>query len=504
MKKRNPADSGAGLPERSRQNSSSKLKRTKKGATGRKTERRVKRRRLSKKKKLQIAVVITLGTLLILLLGGYATWRSLIGKIEVVDPDDETIPSEYDYPTESLINPVPSDKSITNILLLGVDSREENNLESRSDSMMILTIDQKNDTIKLTSLQRDMLVYLPGKEEPEKLNAANVLGGPKLVVRVINDTLRLDIKNYAIVNMGGMEQLIDIAGGVMIDVQKAEIPYINTNIRGENRRSSKEEQAAYLENPGLQLLNGRQAVAYARVRKLDSDYVRMERQRTVLQALFDAFRDAELIRKSQMISEGLSYIKTNLSPGQITDLGLQVIPAMRSKIEQLQLPIRGYYKEDSRATWVNRCDFNGMIPLLQEFIWGRTFAYDPVKEIPGAPNSSIPLPTLPPTPTPKPTVETIPEPTPKPTSEPTPEPTPKPDPTTTTTTTETMPTLEPTPEQTTAPAETTTQESTTSETSTDETTTAVTTSETTTQEATTTGETAKNSGNLDGGENGAG
>lgn len=436
MKRRTPVEPGTGPTGRRQRKIVTRGPRDQReAAVGRRPGRKKKRPGMTKKKKIQIAAAITLGTLLVLSLSGYAVWRSLIDKIDVVDPDEETIPSEYNVPTESLINPVPSDRSITNILLLGVDSRDEDNLETRSDSMMILTIDQKNNKIKLTSLQRDMLVYLPGKDEPAKINAANVLGGPMLAVRVVNDTFRLDIKNYAIVNMSGMERLVDLAGGVMIDVTRAEIAYVNRNITSENRNQGQTEQSPLLESAGLQLLNGRQAVAYARVRKLDSDYVRMERQRTVLQALFDAFRDADLVRKGQLISEGLTYIKTNLKPGQITDLGLQVVPAMSSKIEQMQIPVSGFFREDARATWVNRCDFNGMIPLLQEFIWGRTFPFDPVKEIPGAPNSSIPLPTLPPTPTPVPT----PEPTPEPTPTPDPSPAPTTAPTTEAATTQTLP-----------------------------------------------------------------
>jgi anionic cell wall polymer biosynthesis LytR-Cps2A-Psr (LCP) family protein len=104
--------------------------------------------------------------------------------------------------------------------------------------MMILTIDQGSGKIKLTSLQRDMLVYLPGKDNPVKINSVNVEGGPALAMRVVNDTLRLNIKNYVIVNMQGLEELIDLVGGVMIDVQANEVAHINSGVADANRFSN--------------------------------------------------------------------------------------------------------------------------------------------------------------------------------------------------------------------------------------------------------------------------
>lgn len=410
------------------------------------------RRRLTRQQKIKIAAVSIVCVLILFVLGGFMVWRSLLDQVTLVDPEKETLPSEYDHPTESLINPVPNEKGVLNILLLGVDSRDPGNFDGRSDSMMILTINEKQGRIKLTSLQRDMLMYLPGRDMPEKINAANVFGGPALAMRVINDALRLDIKNYVVVNMSGMEGIIDIAGGVMIDVQEEEVPYLNKNTTSERISSA-----------GLQKLDGGQAVSYARIRKLDSDYVRMQRQRIVLQALLDAFNEADLINKGQMISEGLSMITTNLRASEMTDLGLKMLPKMNSTIEQLQLPIEGYFIEHSGVSWTIRADFNGMIPLLQEFIWGRTFPFDPVKDIPGAPDSSIPLPTRPPTeaaPTRPPTAAPEPEPTPEPSPSPqVATPTPPavtPEPTDETTTAETEPSDE--------PSETTTQTETETET----------------------------------------
>lgn len=325
------------------------------------------RRKMPLKKKLIIAG-ISIMTVIVLIVGavyGYALYLdSKIGR----DPN-LTIPDEFNTPTESWEHPAPVVDGIMNILLLGVDTRstDSSNINERSDSMMILTIDTISKKIKLTSLQRDMLVYIPGKTEPNKLNSANASGGPLLAIRVVNETLRLSISKYVVVNMVGMEEIIDLAGGVMIDVSKAELPYVEGG----------------LSKSGLQLLNGFQAVSYSRIRHLDSDYMRMARQRKVLQALFNAFRDADLLTKNNMISEGLGYLTTNLSTSEIADIGINLIPMMDGEIEQMQIPVDGdFFSGYYNGGWVNRCDYNAMIPKLQQFIFGKTFPFDQVKLVP--------------------------------------------------------------------------------------------------------------------------
>ena len=355
----------------------------------------------------------------------------LLGNINTLPSGQQTIPSQYDQPTESLVNPLPDKKGIYNILLLGIDSRDAARIDERSDAMMILTIDQVHGKIKLTSLQRDMLVYIPGVKDPEKLNAANSLGGPLLAMRTVNDTFRLNITKYMVVNMFGMEQIIDLTKGVWIDVRQPEIEWLNGSVSEANSYYPDTEPSALLTQPGRQLLDGRQAVAYARIRYLDSDYKRMERQRTVIQALLDAFLAADLGTKNRMMASGLSLISTNMTSEEILKIGIDMIPVLSGETDQLQIPIEGYFIEYSGSTWVNLCDFNGMIPLLQEFIFGEIFPFDPVRVIPGAPNSGIALPT----PTRKPTVTPAPTATPVPTETMTPETTPEPATTTTTETT---------------------------------------------------------------------
>jgi len=307
----------------------------------------------------------------------------------------ETIPAIYDVPTESLVHEVPKEEGITNILLLGVDNRNAvvASPEERSDSMIILTIDEKNKKFKLTSLQRDMMVYFPASDNIHKINSANAEGGPLLAMRVINDTFRLNIEKYVLVNMIGMEKIIDLVGGVPVDVSESELKALNAELTMINLTFKNTEPAAYLEKTGSQILDGRQAVTYARIRQNDDDYHRMGRQREVLQAMLDLVHESRSRKKTKVLNEGLPLITTNITNDEIIQLGIDLLPMMDATIDQMQIPTAGDFREYSGTIWMNLCDYNAMIPKLQQFIFGQTYEFDKVREIPGAPNSSISLPS---------------------------------------------------------------------------------------------------------------
>lgn len=333
-----------------------------------------------------VFVVVTIGAVLI--------GRTFLNKINN-DNFVETVPDKYNVPTESLVHDVPSEAGVTNILLLGVDNRDKTvaSVKERSDSMIILTIDENNKKFKLTSLQRDMMVYFPGTDNMYKLNAANAEGGPQLAMRVINDTFRLNIDKYVIVNMLGMEQIIDLVGGVTVDVTADELKALNAELAMINLTFKNTEPAKIVKSTGIQLLLGRQAVTYARIRQNDDDYHRMGRQREVIQSLFTSFLKADIGTKTKVLNAGLPLITTNITDDEIVKMGLNVLPMMAGTIDQLQIPTPGDFREFSGSIWMNLCDYNAMVPKMQQFMYGKTYDFDPVREIPGAPNSSIALPS---------------------------------------------------------------------------------------------------------------
>ncbi|MGB4609160.1 MAG: LCP family protein [Saccharofermentanales bacterium] len=351
---------------------------------------------------------IILVFVIILSIGVNALWDNTFGQINVVretDTDKEkkayVIDEQYrDYPEleigeqkqkqeQKLENPIPYDKDVTNILLLGIDSRDKTQIKERSDAMMILTINKTQKKVKLTSLQRDMLVEMPGRDMMDKLNHANVYGGPEYVMQTVNNMLRLGIDRYVVVNMRGLEKVIDLIDGIEIDVGEEAIPFINANIDETNAVFYDTEQAAHLTSAGIQNLNGRQAVGYARNRSTaGGDYDRMHYQQEVIQGIFNKFTEVSGEKKLELIKEGLSLVTTNLTNEEMLGLLQSVLPILEGKIENLTIPIAGYHTHYSGAAWLNLCDFNGMIPLIQEFIYGKTFPFDPVAIIPGAPNSA--------------------------------------------------------------------------------------------------------------------
>ncbi len=367
--------------------------------------RRNKRRRLHPG--LRVFAVFSLMILVILLvLGGigYGVWRHLIGLVNT--PGTTThlsgVVPPPSYTTLPLTHPVPSFSGIRHILLLGVDDRRELDGETynNSDVLMILTVDMDDKVIKLTSLQRDLAVHFPDRVAPVKLADTYALGGPAAVIQALNENFRLSLADYVSVNIHEAERLIDIVGGVELYVDVSDnthfVMHINECIGNQNAWFPERGQSAYLTQGGMQHLDGRQAVAYARVRHGSSDYRRMARQRVVMQAVFDAFLRAGLGSKYRMVEEGMKCIYTSLSADEISKLALQVLQSMSAEIRQKQVPDPLRYNIEFYETtdFLIRADLNAIIPGLYGFLYNdATLAFDPVRPIPGAPGSGLPLPS---------------------------------------------------------------------------------------------------------------
>ncbi|MDI9470530.1 MAG: LCP family protein [Bacillota bacterium] len=322
-------------------------------------------------------------------------WLSLepdssIETMPVVETSWETLP-----PVETTEIPmtVPDyDVNLTQILLLGVDTRDaEYEVQTRSDTMILLTVNQAEDTIKLTSFQRDMLVYMPGSDEPMKLNEVHLYGS-EMLMEVINRTFHLDIQHYIRVNIGEAEGLIDALGGLEIEVQDDPrvIQYLNECITEQNAIyegwEDRSNWVSGFEHGGLLQMNGRQAIAFARMRYLDSDYARMERQRHVIDLAYQKLKRANVLQLISVAKAGFDMIATNLSDVDLTLMLTGLVPKMTDQIQSLQVPITGSFWEDHRRPWTVRANFNFIIPFLHEFVYGqRLYYYVPVRLVPYTP-----------------------------------------------------------------------------------------------------------------------
>lgn len=263
-------------------------------------------------------------------------------------------------------------KMIENILLIGLDGTNDK-LPKRSDTMIILTIDKLNKSLKLTSLARDTLVKIPGRGE-EKLTHAYAYGQEELLMQTINENFDLDIKDYAVVNFKSFIDIVDIIGGVDINVNEKEIHHLNEVIKecyGVNHEDTKNIE--YITSSGNHNLNGYQALAYARIRKLDTIYKRDERQRLILTNIAHKLSDVSISKYLQIAKSILRHIKVNIAFNKIIDLAFIAHELASYDISKLEFPISEYREEGrigEKGTYVVKWDKNKNIELLHQFIYG--------------------------------------------------------------------------------------------------------------------------------------
>ncbi|WP_296645353.1 LCP family protein [Romboutsia sp. 13368] len=241
---------------------------------------------------------------------------------------DESILNENNYQAE---------KGITNILLAGTDGRpgEES---SRSDAMMILTVDTVNKSLKLTSLNRDTYVDIPGHGY-QKLTHAYAYGGVNLLTETIENNFEIDIQDYAVVDFYSFMDIVDALGGVEVDVHQNEISETNKFIKKETYEwSKKTEPIQLIEHSGIQKLNGYQTLSYARIRKNDSTQERDRRQRAVIEGLMNGVKNLPVSKYPKLLDTVLPYVKTDMKPTEIIGLAGKVLGIGNLAINQIEFP----------------------------------------------------------------------------------------------------------------------------------------------------------------------
>jgi LCP family protein required for cell wall assembly len=233
---------------------------------------------------------------------------------------------------------------------------------------MVLSIDKVYKNIKLTSFMRDMYVEIEGHGK-NKLNAAYAFGGPELAVKTLNQNFDLDITDYAIVDFVGLSNIIDIMGGVEVEVKEKEIQEINKYMK--EVAEMKKEEATPVKKAGMQFLNGNQATAYARIRKVgEGDFDRAERQKNVLSALFEKLKNQDITKYPSIAATLLPYVKTSLSAGEIVTTGIDVLKQGIGDIDWYRFPLYGYCKgEKIQGTWYLTTDLSITKEHIYQFIY---------------------------------------------------------------------------------------------------------------------------------------
>ena len=255
-----------------------------------------------------------------------------------------------------------------NILLLGSESRDFKAYYGLSDTMVILSVNMKDGRAKMTSIMRDTWVDIDGVGH-QKINAANAKGGPELAMRTVNEYFGMNIQHYVLVGIEALADIIDEVGGVEIEISSQEMKKINEQLTydaDEFHMNHKEP----LSHAGKVTLNGNQAVAYARIRKLDSDYVRTQRQRNVLLAIASKLQGESLATLVSVATKLMGYTRTNLTMNDITTLMGVGVSMDLSQVQQLRLPADGTFNSvTENEIWSIRADFPANQEILRQFIY---------------------------------------------------------------------------------------------------------------------------------------
>lgn len=262
---------------------------------------------------------IILGIFIIGIGGVYIYGNHMFNKVEKVEVDknDVGITEEVEEKLSRYSN------SIINIALFGVDSADAST--GRSDSIIIATIDTIHKKLKLTSIMRDSYVNISGIGN-DKINHAYAFGGPQLAIKTLNENFDLNIQDFVAVNFDSLPKIIDMLGGVTVDVTEEEVSHISG-----------------INSAGTYNLTGAQALAYSRIRyATGGDYVRTERQRTILIKMYEKILNINQTQYTSLLSEGLSMLQTSLDYSKILELGTEVLKMGVTTLEQERFPLDGY------------------------------------------------------------------------------------------------------------------------------------------------------------------
>ena len=281
-----------------------------------------------KKKKLSTTkkVVLSLFAVLFILLGTVLGFYQHVKNKIYIEKETSISNSKNDTEYQEV-------KGITNVLLIGVDARDLDE-PCRSDSMIVATIDNNHKKVKLTSLFRDTLVDIPGHGEA-KLNSAYMLGGPELLMETVKETYNINIDKYIIINFWGFEAIVDYIGGIEVDVKDYQLEELNKYI-GESTGGND----CPVEDAGIQTLNGKQALSYARIRyNVGDEYERTDRQREVIFKVIEKLQNTKPSKYLGIMNTMLEYIRTNIDPLEALNMAYTIYKFPSLEVQQLQMPL---------------------------------------------------------------------------------------------------------------------------------------------------------------------
>lgn len=287
-----------------------------------------------------------------------------------------------------------SSSRVFNVLLIGEDTRGDEIVDEgfRADSAIIASVNQDTGKIVLTSILRDTYVYYEVTEGDEssgkysKINEAMSYGGLDCYMRAVENNYKINIDNYVLVNFESFKTIIDTLGGVDINITSREIKEINNH---QSRYNHVTIEKNFEGSEGVMRLDGAQALAYCRIRYIDSDGQRANRQKIVLTALLDKVKSSSAIKAAELVTQLMPYVKTGASKQEIIDIAtfalkngwikfnLETYNVPENYVdengESVKLCTGGSYKgKAAHRAWMWRADLPLAAQITQQRIYGKS------------------------------------------------------------------------------------------------------------------------------------
>lgn len=262
------------------------------------------------------------------------------------------------------------DAAVRNVLLIGTDNREDE--RGRADTVILLSFSKHNHTVTMTSLMRDSYVNIPN-HGTDKLNAAYAYGGATLLMDTITSNFGIPVDDYICVNFRAFVHIADAVGGLKVEISDREAEAINVILESEvNGIMGDDPKDDFLPSGGTFLLNGKQALAYARIRYVgNADFERTERQRTVLDLMLGKLKHLSPAAVPKILMKAVPELKTNMTTGELYLLSLQTpVKLIGYDMQKLRLPADGTYSDQTApdGQMVLAVDFDANLQLYLKMI----------------------------------------------------------------------------------------------------------------------------------------
>lgn len=268
--------------------------------------------------------------LLIVIIAELLIYR-YVNMINIVDTKDRLYTNASMY-----------DDDIMNVLVIGSDSRSLEE-QGRTDSMILLSINKKSNELVMTSFMRDMYVEIPNNGW-SKLNAANVYGGPELLMDTIEKNFDIRVDKYVYIDFYSFVDIVDAVGGIELDISDEEAAGMKAPMAEQNKIMGKKKGTDYLKSGGKLTVNGNQALAYARLRYVgNADFERTERQRTVISKIMEKAVTFNPFKIDKFAKASLSHITTNMSKTELQILANRLPFILQYDTKELRIPEEGAY-----------------------------------------------------------------------------------------------------------------------------------------------------------------